>query len=176
MPKASSKIFIAYENSDSFSAVSKFDGFPASQISDPAATETVSFSGFWQEQSWGHAVTAANGVDMIIVSLSGHEDLPAPVRRWMENLPAYEQHNHNTLVVLLGNDPADGSRQNGLISYFQEIAANHGLDFLCRCDGVKNFQPSAPALEPPVQREIVRNSFPAERPQAFDLLTAPLVS
>lgn len=87
MLKASSKVFIAYEDSDSFSAISKVAVLPEAmpQIPNKEEMDAVNFSGFWAEQSWGNAVMAATTADVIIVSLSGRMDLPVPVRRWMES-------------------------------------------------------------------------------------------
>jgi hypothetical protein len=149
MLKADPKIFVAYEDSDSFSAISKSDGFPeqVSRIPNQEKMDAFSFSGFWEEQSWCNAVKAAIGADIIIVSLSGHADLPIPVRRWMENLPNCEQKNHPMLVVLFVNDQIDDSKRNVLIYYFQQIAKNHGLDFLCNCDGPHTFPTSPQSSE-----------------------------
>jgi hypothetical protein len=140
MSKAGSKILIAYEDSESFSALSKFEVFPGSmhRISDNEATDSVSFSQFWMEQSWGNAVKTATGAEIIVVSLSGHMELPVPVKRWMETWPNYEQEERVTLVVVLGADEKDESKRDVLVSYFQRIAEDHGLDFLCHCNGVKN--------------------------------------
>jgi len=142
MSSTDSKIFVACEDSNSFSAISKLETFPGAmpQIPSQEEMETVVFSEFWAEKSWGHAVAAVSEAKIIIVSLSGHTDLPVPVRRWMESWPNYEQASHPTLVVVFGAEPTDGSRQNVLISFFQQIAENHGLDFLCNCDGAKNCQ------------------------------------
>jgi hypothetical protein len=171
MLKAESKIFIAYEDSDSFSEISRFDAFPENmpRIPNKEERDTVNFSEFWAEKSWGQAAAAATTADLIIVSLSGRSDLPVPVQRWMESWPNYEQASHTTLVVVFGTEPTDGSRQNVLISYFQQIAKNHGLDFLCNCDGAKNFPTHPESSEQASQREMPR----AERYQGFNLLAAP---
>jgi hypothetical protein len=171
MLKAGSKIFVAYENSDSFSAISRFDVIHGDmpQIPDKEKMETVNFSEFWAEKSWGNAVAAATTAHMIIVSLSGHMDLPVPVRRWMESWPNYEQASHITLVVVFGADSTDGIRQNDLLSYFQQIAVNHGLDFLCNCSDAKNFPANPEPLEPAKPMEMPR----AERYQTTDLLALP---
>jgi hypothetical protein len=140
MLKTDSKIFVAYEDADSFSAIPKFHGFPEAmpQIPNQEEMDTVVFSEFWTEKSWANAVTAVTGADMIIVSLSGRADLPVPVQRWMESWPNYEPASHPTLVVVFGTELTEDSRQNVLISYFQKIAENHGLDFLCNCEGAKS--------------------------------------
>ncbi len=139
MLKADSKIFVAYEDPNSFSAISKFNGFPEvmPKIPNPEGSDAIDFSHFWTEKSWGDAVTAVSEADVIIVSLSGHADLPIPVRRWMETWPHYKQAHHTTLLVVFAAEPTNASKQNVLISYFQQIAENHGLDFLCNCDGAK---------------------------------------
>jgi hypothetical protein len=175
MFKAGSKILIAYEDSDSFSAISRLDVIREDmpQIPKREKMDTVNFSEFWAEKSWGKAVAAATTADMIIVSLSGHMDLPVPVRRWMESWPNYEQASHITLVVVFGTEPADGIRQSVLFSYFQRIAENHGLDFLCNCDGAKNVPASpeslAESLAPAKPIEMPR----AERYHAAGLLALP---
>lgn len=174
MLKADSKIFVAYEDSDSFSAVSRCDVIREDmpQISDKEKTDAVNFSEFWAEKSWGNAVAAATTAGMIIVSLSGHTDLPVPVRRWMESWPNYEQTSHPTLVVVFGTEPTNEERQNVLLSYFQQIAENHGLDFLCNCDSAnsaKNFPANPESLEQTKPIEMPR----AEQYQAVDLLALP---
>jgi hypothetical protein len=171
MLKTSSKIFIAYEDSDSLSALAKVavlpEGMP--RIPNQEEMDAINFSGFCAEQSWGNAVTAATTADIIIVSLSGRMDLPVPVRRWMESWPKYEQINHTTLVVVFGAEPTDAAKQNVLISYFQQIAENHGLDFRCHCDGAKQF----PINPPPSERADPMEMPRAERYQAFNLLAIP---
>jgi hypothetical protein len=146
--KADSKFFVACEDSDSFSAISKLDVFPEAMPRIPNKEETIVFSEFWAEKSWANAVTAVTGANIIIVSLSGHMDLPVPVRRWMETWPNYEQASHTTLVVVFGTEPTDSSRQNVLISYFPKIAENHGLDFLCNCDSAKTLPVIPESPEP----------------------------
>ena len=140
MLKADSKIFIAYEDSDSFSAISKSAILPGTvaQIPNQEEMDALVFSEFWAEKSWANAVTAVTRANVIVVSLSGRTDLPVPVQRWMETWPNYEQVNHTTLVVVFGTEPTDDSTQNVLLSYFRQIAANHGLDFVCNCDSAKN--------------------------------------
>lgn len=128
--------------------------------------DTVNFSEFWMEKSWGHAVTAVTEADVIIVSLSGRTDLPVPVRRWMDTWPNYKQMNHITLVVVFGSEAAEGTAQNVLISYFQEIAKEHGLDFLCHREGAKKAPANPPAAEPAKIVDLSR----AERGHTFDLL------
>jgi hypothetical protein len=152
--KADSKIFVACEDSDSFSAISKLDVFPGAMPQITDKEETIVFSEFWAEKSWANAVTAVTGANIIIVSLSGHADLPVPVRRWMDAWPNYDHASHTTLVVVFGAEPADSSRQNVLISYFQKIAENHGLDFLCNCDTAKNVPAHPESLERAHQIEI----------------------
>ncbi len=174
MLKADSKFLVAYEDSDSFSAISRSDAFPQNIPEIPGEKiDTVNFSEFWAEKSWGNAVAAATTANMIIVSLSGHMDLPIPVRRWMESWPNYEQASHITLVVVFGTEPTDGIRQNVLLPYFKRIAENHGLDFLCHCDGTKNFpasrESSAESLEEAKPMEMPR----AERNQTADLPALP---
>ena len=171
MNKADSKIFIAYEDPDSLSAISKFEVFPGAMawVPDQEKAATVNFSEFWVEKSWANAVTAATGAGMIIVSLSGHMDLPVPVRRWMESWPNYEKANRTALVVVFGAEPADAFRQNGLLSYFRQIAENHGLDFVCNCDGAKNFPAATQPSEPANVVELPR----PERYPAFNSVTAP---
>ena len=149
MRKTDSKIFIAYEDADSFSEISKFDVFPEvmPQIPDREKMDAVTFSEFWAEKPWANAVTAVTTANIIIVSLSGRTDLPIPVRRWMESWPNYEQASHPTLVVVFGAAPMDGLKQNVIISYFQQIAQNHGLDFVCNCNGAKSLSFNPPSLE-----------------------------
>jgi hypothetical protein len=167
MQKDHAKVFIAYEDSDSFSAISKFGVFPEVMPRTPTREEmeTVNFSGFWEELSWGKAVTAATGADIIIVSLSGRMDLPVPVQRWMEGWPNHEEASHTTLVVVFGTEQRDSSKHHVLISYFQQMAENHGMDFLCHCDGAKNFPVHPRSSERAPQVEMPG----AERYQAFDL-------
>jgi hypothetical protein len=182
--KANSTIFVAYEDSDSLSAVSKCDVFPGAMPPIPAREETeadagtrasaraLDFTHFWAEKSWANAVEAVNGADVIVVSLSGRADLPVPVRRWMESWPHYEQASHTTLVVVFGTESTEDSRQNVLISYFQQIAQSHGLDFLCNCQIFESAKtlpvtPEAPEPVPTVERPR------AERFQPFNLLGAP---
>jgi hypothetical protein len=153
MSKADSKILIACEDSESFSAISKFEIFPA-WMHGSEAIDVVNFSQFWEEQSWGKAVNAATGADRIIVSLSGRMDLPVPVRRWMESWRNYEHANHVTLVVVFGSGPGDGPRQNVLRPYFQQIAEDHGMDFLCHYDDAKNYVTQPPASERANQMEM----------------------
>jgi hypothetical protein len=171
MSRADSKIFIAYEDSGSFSAISKFESFlgAVSPIPNREKTDVLNFSEFWAEESWARAVTAVTRADMIIVSLSGSMDLPVPVRRWMEAWPNYEQVNHVTLVVVFKDELTDGVRQNVLISYFQEVAKNHGLDFLCPCDRAKTLPVTPESLPPSDTTRMAR----AEPYSAFDLLAAP---
>jgi hypothetical protein len=171
MLKANSKILIAYEDSDSFSAISKCGVFPEDlpRTPHPEEMDTVNFSRFWAEQSWDNAVTAATTAHLIIISLSGRMDLPIPVRRWMESWPNYEPVSHATLVVIFGIGPTDGSRQNVLLSYFQQIAENHGMDFRCHGEGAKTLPPHTQPSEPANQMEMPA----AERHQAFNLLTLP---
>jgi hypothetical protein len=140
MLKTDSKIFVAYEDSDSFSVIPKFNGFPEAMPLIPGQDEmdTVIFSEFWTEKSWANAVTAVTRADVIIVSLSGRADLPVPVQRWMESWPNYEPASHPTLVVVFGTGLTEDSRQSVLISYFQKIAESHGLEFLCNCDAAKS--------------------------------------
>jgi hypothetical protein len=139
MLRADSKIFIAYEDPGSFSAISKFDGFPEvmPKIPNPESSEAIDFSHFWTEESWGNAVTAVTRADVIIVSLSGQSDLPVPVRRWMETWPHYKQAHQTTLLVVFATEINNASKQNVLISYFQQVAEKHGLDFLCNCECAK---------------------------------------
>jgi hypothetical protein len=162
--KADSKIFVACEDSDSFSAISKLDVFPGTMPQIPDKEETIVFSEFWAEKSWANAVAAVTGASIIIVSLSGHADLPVPVRRWMDAWPNYDHASHTTLVVVFGTEPTDSSRQNVLISYFQKIAENHGLDFLCNCDRAKTL-PAIPESPEPARA--------VEMPRAVNLLALP---
>lgn len=150
MSKAGSKILIAYEDIESFSALSQFEVFPGSmhRISNNEATDSVSFSQFWMEQSWGNAVKTATGAEIIVVSLSGHMELPVPVKRWMESWPNHEQEEHVTLVVVFGADEKDEPRRDVLISYFQRIAEDHGLVFHCHRNGVKTL-----AINPRISEE-----------------------
>ena len=82
MLKADAKIFVAYEDPQSFSAISHFDGLPekAAQIAIDDKVHSFSFSGFWKEQLWSDAVTAATRAEIIVVSLSGQMDLPGTTR------------------------------------------------------------------------------------------------
>lgn len=170
MLKSDSKIFIAYEDVDSFSALSKFDIFAeAPRMASREEMDTVNFSEFWAEKSWGHAVAAVTRADVIVVSLSGRMDLPVPVRRWMDTWPNYNEVNHITLVVVFGTEPAEGPTQNILISYFQQVAKEHGLEFLCHCEGAKK----SPADLPSAKRASSVDISRVERCPAFDLLAAP---
>jgi hypothetical protein len=161
MFRTDAKIFVAYEDAGSFAAVSGIGG--------KEKVDAFSFSGFWNEQSWGNAVTAANQADVIIVSLSGQANLPVPVRRWMENLPDYKHENHNALVVMFGNEAADRTKQNVLISFFQQIAESHGLDFVCHGGEAKNISIRPETSEPAKPVKIHH----AERLQAPPLLAIP---
>jgi hypothetical protein len=171
MLKANAKVFIVYEDPDSFAAISGCAVFPENlpQIPRPEEMAAVNFSEFWVEQTWGTAVRAVTGVNTIIFSLSGRMDLPVPVRRWMETWPNFEQTNHTTLIVVFQGEPVDGSKQNVLVSYFQRIAENHGLDFLCHRYGAKHFPVSPQSPERPGQMDIPH----VERNEAFDLLAVP---
>jgi hypothetical protein len=139
MRKTDSKFFVAYEDADSLSEISKFDVFPEAMpvIPNQEKMNVIIFSEFWAEKPWANAVRAVTTADIIVVSLSGRMDLPVPVRRWMESLPNYEQTSHPTLVVVFGDDSANESRHNVIISYFQQIAESHGLEFVCNCDSAK---------------------------------------
>jgi hypothetical protein len=139
MFNADSRIFIAYEDAESFSAISKINSLPEtmSRISNGEDAATVIFSAFWDEKSWGEAVSAVIKADVIIISLSGRINLPVPVQRWMDTWPHYKRSSHTTLVVLFEAEPTEGLRQSGLISYFQQIAETHGLDFQCSRAGAK---------------------------------------
>lgn len=175
MPKAGSKIFIAYEDSDSFSAISKSDVVRVDQIPNQEEMNTVVFSEFWMEKSWATAVTAVTSANMIIVSLSGRMDLPVPVRRWMETWPKYEQVNHTTLVVVFGTESTDDAWQNVLISYFKEIAQSHGLDFLCNCRSCESAKDVPASTQPSEEvRQVERPR--AARLQDFNLLSLPHAS
>jgi hypothetical protein len=147
MSKIDSKIFIAYEDSGSFSAISELEVLPESmrRISDKESADSVSFSQFWMEDSWGNAVQTAICANLIIVSLSGQTELPVPVKRWMDTWPKHERKEHITLLVIFGAELKEDSKQNALISYFKQIATEHGLDFRCHCNGAKDF---AADLEP----------------------------
>jgi|HubBroStandDraft_5_1064220.scaffolds.fasta_scaffold246340_2 hypothetical protein len=149
MPNIDSKILIAYEDSASFSAIAELEVFPESmrQISNKVAADSLSFSEFWAEQSWGNAVKTAVCANMIIVSLSGQTELPVPVKRWMDTWPKHERKEHITLLVIFGTEQKEDSKQNALISYFQQIAADHGLDFRCHCNSAKNFAAGLPSPE-----------------------------
>jgi len=133
MNGSNTKIITAYEDSKCFAEIGKCadlleftGGIPA-----PEESNAIDFSRFWTEQTWGTAVMASLTVNLIIVSLSGRADLPMPVQRWMESLPHYEPVNHPALVVVFGGEEACVPKQNALISYFQQIAESHGLDFFC---------------------------------------------
>jgi len=164
MLNSNSKFIVACEGAASFAGIPQ--GMP--RIPKKEEMDTVDFSEFWNEQSWATAVTAATTADIIIVSVSGRMDLPIPVRRWMESWPNYEQQNHPTLVVVIENEEAEGSKQNILVSYFQKIAEEHGMGFLCHCDSAKEFAKAPEALEPAEQREM-----PTRRYQDFNLLAVP---
>jgi hypothetical protein len=135
MLESNQRIVTAYEDPESFFVeISKLEGLPLAKGCVPTMEEqanAIDFSQFWTEQSWDRAVTAATTADVIIVSLSGNTDLPIPVQRWMENWPHYERTNHHSLVVVFGSEPSNLAKQNALISYFQHVAASHGLDFYC---------------------------------------------
>ena len=133
MNGSNTKIITAYEDSKCFAEIGKCadlleftGGIPA-----PEESNAIDFSRFWTEQTWGTAVTASQTANVIIVSLSGRTDLPMPVQRWIESLPNYEPMNHPALVVVFGGDEANVQKQNDLISFFQQIAESHGLNFFC---------------------------------------------
>ena len=130
---SNAKIVTAYEDSESFAKISKLKGLFESTgcILTQEETTAIDFSRFWTEQSWGRAVVAATNADLIIVSLSGRTELPLPVQRWMESWPHYERVKHPSLVVVFGSEESNVSKQNALITYFQQIAESHGLDFFC---------------------------------------------
>lgn len=164
MLSSNSKFIVACEGAAGFAGIP--EGMP--RIPNKEEMDTVNFSEFWDAQSWGKAVTAATTADVIIVSLSGRMDLPVPVRRWMESWPNYEQQNHPTLIVVIENEEAEGSKQNVLVSYFQKIAEDHGMGFLCHCDSAKEFAKVPQSLEQANQMEI-----PTQRYQDFNLLAMP---
>jgi hypothetical protein len=164
MLNSNSKFIVACEDAASFAGIP--EGMP--RIPKKEEMDTVNFSEFWNEQSWGKAVTAATTADIIIVSLSGRMDLPIPVRRWMESWPNYEQLNHPTLIVVIESQEVEDSRQNALISYFQKVAENHGMGFLCHCDVAKEFAKVPQSLEQGNQVEM-----PTQRYEDFDLLALP---
>jgi hypothetical protein len=172
MTKTDSKILIAYEDSESFSAISDLEIFPDSmpQISNLEATDCLSFPQLWEEQSWGNAVKTATGADVIIVSLSGHADLPVPVKRWMDTWPKHERKEHITLLVIFGTGQKEDSKQNALISYFQQIAAEHGLDFRCHCIGAKDL--AASLLSP----EKAATPIDFAQPEHYQDFTPPAVA
>jgi hypothetical protein len=135
MFKTDSRIFIAYEDSESFSAISKSDILPGP--SEREGMDSVGFPAFWAEKSWRDAVTAVIAADMIIISLSGRGDLPVPVQRWMDTWPLYKRASHTTLVVVFATEAPDESRQDALTAYFQQVAETHCLDFQCSRAGAK---------------------------------------
>ena len=168
MRKTDSKIFVAYEDADSFSEISKFDVFPEAMTQTPNQEKmnAVTFSELWAEKPWVNAVSAVTTADIIVVSLSGRSDLPVPVRRWMESWPNYEHTSHPTLVVVFGDDSANESRQN-VISYFQQIAVSHGLEFLCNCDGPKSLPTHPESCERATQIDpTLPQRYPAFNPLA----------
>jgi hypothetical protein len=111
---------------------------------------------------------AATSAAIIVISLSGRVDLPVPVRQWMESWPNHKQNEHITLVVVFGTEQQDASRRNVLISYFQQIAADHGLDFLCHYNGAKSF----PTDPEPSERANRTDVLHAERYQGFNVPAA----
>jgi hypothetical protein len=139
MFKTDSRIFIAYEDSESFSAISRSDILPGTMPQQPERErmDSVGFPAFWVEKSWKDAVTAVIAADMIIISLSGRGDLPVPVQRWMDTWPLYKRASHTTLVVFFGTEAPEGSRRDALTTYFQQVAETHGLDFQCSRAGAK---------------------------------------
>lgn len=171
MFKANAKIFIAYEDAGSFAAISQVavvsENMP--QIPHHEEMDAVNFSEFWAEQTWDTAVQAVAGVETIIFSLSGLMDLPVPVRRWVETWPKFERIHHASLVVVFQNEPVDGSKQKALISYFQQIAENHGLDFAWHCCGAKHFPVHPQSAEPVNKMEMPM----VEQYQAPNLLALP---
>lgn len=169
MLNSNSKFIVACEGAASFAGIPAVLPEGMHRIPSKEEMDTVDFSEFWNEQSWAKAVTAATTADIIIVSVSGRMDLPIPVRRWMESWPNYEQQNHPTLVVVIENEETEGSKQNVLVSYFQKIAEDHGMGFLCHCDSAKEFVKEPQPLEQVNQMEMPQ----PERHQDFNLLAMP---
>jgi hypothetical protein len=167
MLNSNSKFIVACENTASFAGIPAVFPENLPRIPNREEMDTVNFSEFWDERSWGNAVTAATTAHIIIVSLSGRMDLPIPVRRWMESWPNYEPQNHPTLIVVIENEEAEASKQNVLISYFQKIAENHGMGFLCHCDKAKEFARDPQSLEQPMEIPHTR------RYQDFNVLALP---
>src|ERR1700688_4016688 len=93
------RVFTAFENIQSRAGGSEFEGLLARF---PVKTDNTmfDFSLFWKEHSWAHAVKAATKADIIIVSVSGHVDLPVPVKRWMESWPRFDPANQIALVIV----------------------------------------------------------------------------
>lgn len=135
MAGSNSKIVTVYEGSESSIELSRLEGLLESIGCIPAheGVNNIDFARFWMEESWGAAVTAATTADVIIVFLSGQSDLPVPVQRWVDAWPQFEQAHHHSLVIVFGNERSNPSKQNTLISYFQNAAESHGLDFFCNC-------------------------------------------
>lgn len=143
MLTAGRKILRAHESADLPQDISDlknlFKDLPIDTNKDVAAVTDVDFSHFWREQSWENAVVAAQGADLIVVTLSGSTELPMPVKRWVENWPYRQPSAPGTLVVVFASKGPKCPKQEALTAFFQQIAGQHGLEFICN-------RPGTPAL------------------------------
>jgi hypothetical protein len=96
------------------------------------------------------AVLEAAAAEVILISLTGADELPAHALDWMESWPARPERGQGVLVALIGGDLEKAMRRRSQITYLKGIAASRGLDFLCNHDTGETadiFTPAAALVE-----------------------------
>jgi hypothetical protein len=125
------KILIAYEDRAAYAQLAKVQGqLRALYRKGVALSGTLwNFALLRDENLRKSAGAEAIEANLIVVSLSGMNEMPVEVRSWMEGWRMRKKPGETALVTLLDSERQDEERQDAQIAYFLKIAQKCGLDF-----------------------------------------------
>ncbi len=89
-----------------------------------------SFATLQQADASGEPARRAVAADVIIFATSVEEEIPAPVRAWIEDWVRLRCEREGTLIGLMDPGPGSGGGCAGKFCYLRDVAHRAGMDYL----------------------------------------------
>jgi hypothetical protein len=162
------KLFVASESQEAWQKARDLQ----KQLQVSCGGKVEISASFWNFLLFKHealrrqAVIEAGEADMIVVSRSGRDPLPAELKDWMAEWPLRRQMGTAALVAL--EDPAEGGQQDKVgIVHMRTVAEQCGLDFFCNrgldeapAEETEPLEPMPPRFVSAIPAELAGLSMP----------------